>query len=87
MPSFQSKGRYGDTVDTVITLDPNQMINIAVSEPDIGFPWETRKIYEKQPGICGLKLLKGDTTIDLSCSKENWSYNNRKSVLELREDK
>ena len=87
VPKFQtepSKGAFSTTVDTIIKLTPDQSIWIGTSPMDIDFPWATKKIYRISPGICGLELIESDTVIKLDCSKSNWKYKRKQSILKIK---
>jgi hypothetical protein len=77
-------GVYSVSVDTIITLLPNQTLLVGVSPTDINFPWATKKIYKKTPGICDLAIVEQDTLIQLNCSNAVWRYKNKTSILTLK---
>ena len=51
---------------------------------DIDFPWATKNIYEKNPGICGIELIHKDSVIPLDCSKSLWKHKARWSMLKIK---
>lgn len=83
-PIDSSQGEFGAKVDTIIEVQPNESIWVGTSPVDIDFPWATKNIYKKAPGICGLELVQNDTLIKLGCTKSNWKYKKRWSTLKLK---
>lgn len=82
-PIEPNKGQFSARVDTIIEIRPKEELWIGTSPPDIDFPWATKRIYKKSPGICGIELVESESVIPLDCSKENWKYKKRWSTLEI----
>lgn len=82
------KGGYSQSFnhqkDTVIQLKPDETAWIGRSEMDIDFPWATKKIYKKTPGVCGLSLLFANRMLPLSCEKSDWKYRRGTSTLLIK---
>ena len=83
-PIDPSQGVFSVTVDTIIEVQPNQSVWVGTSPRDIDFPWATKNIYKKAPGICGLELVQNDSLIELDCTESRWKYKNRWSTLKLK---
>lgn len=83
-----SQGGYSQAFDhqkdTVIQLKPDETAWIGRSEMDIDFPWTTKKIYKKTPGVCGLSLLFANRMLPLSCEKSDWKYKLGTSTLLIK---
>lgn len=71
---------YGDTAEMVL---PKDTIVVVHSERDIDFPWRSRSIYKRKPGVCGIWLRTKAGQRQLGCSKKEWTYRKRRSVLVL----
>lgn len=78
------KDVFSTRVDTIIGLKPGEAIWIATSPMKIGFPGTAKKIYKEGPGVCGLELIEKDTVIQLGCTKSEWKYSRRESILKIR---
>lgn len=83
-PIDPNQGEFSTKVDTIIEIKPNESLWIGTSPMDIDFPWVTKNIYKKAPGICGLELIEIDTLILLDCTRENWRYKKRWSILKIK---
>lgn len=77
---------YGSPRDTVFVIAPHDYERVGGTMPDIDFPWATKRIYKEGPGLCGLKLIKADTTIDIPCTKKKWKYRHGVSRLTIRKN-
>ena len=66
-------GRYEYVEDTILELMPNSYLTIGYGDA-IGFPWETKKIFKKNPGVENFELLIRDSIIYVNKSNENWEY-------------
>lgn len=73
---------FGKRKDTTLTLKPNEELIVGLDQK-VDFPWATKNIYRKKPGICGIKKIGSDTIMTLNCSKKEWKYRKRRSVLVL----
>lgn len=87
IPNFPTKGISegwrSEHNDTVLTLQPNQVIMVGV-RTDIDFPFATKNIYKNYPGICGIKRRDADTSIDLGCTQKEWKYKRKNSNLKIQ---
>lgn len=83
-PIGKKRNMFSPTVDTVLEIQPNQTVWIRSSMTDIDFPWATKNIYKKHPGVCGLELIKEDTVISLGCTSASWKYRKRWSTLKVK---
>lgn len=83
-PTGKKLSPFSSKVDTIIEIQPNESMWIGSSMTDIDFPWATKTIYRKHPGICGLELIENDTIIPLDCSSETWKYRKRLSTLKIK---
>ncbi|MES2133371.1 MAG: hypothetical protein V4506_13570 [Bacteroidota bacterium] len=77
---------YGKRSDTVLVIAPHDYERVGGTMPDIGFPWATRRIYRESPALCGLKLIKADTTIEIPCTKKKWKYRHGASRFTIRKN-
>ncbi len=75
---------FSEAVDTLIELKPNASHWVGTSPMDIDFPWATKNIYKKTPGICGLELVQNGAIIPLDCTKSSWKYKRRCSTLKIK---
>lgn len=73
-----------EIVDTVIQIMPKESVLVNLSPMDIDFPWATKNIYRKTPGVCGLEQVEKDSIIPLGCSEEDWKYKRRTSILKIK---
>jgi len=76
-------GRYEYVEDTIIELIPNSNLTIGYGEA-IGFPWETKKIFKKNPGVENFELLIEDSINHINKSDENWKYMDGKSIYKIQ---
>lgn len=83
-PVDSNQGEFSVKVDTLIEIRPNESIWVGSSPLIIDFPWATKKIYIKNPGLCGLELLEKDKLIQLDCTSANWKYKKRRSTLTIK---
>lgn len=83
-PIDQNRGEFSAKVDTIIEISPNETLWVGTSAMDIDFPWATKNIYRKSPGICGLELVENDTLFKLDCTDSSWKYNKRWSTLKIK---
>ena len=83
-PIDPNQGEFSTRVGTIIEIKPNESIWVETSPMDIDFPWATKNIYKKTPGICGLELIESNTLIKLDCTYENWKYKKRWSTLKIK---
>ena len=83
-PIDRNQGIFSAKVDTIIMISPKESIWVGTSPMDINFPWATKTIYKKSPGICGLERIEKDTILKLDCTKSSWKYKKRWSTLELK---
>jgi hypothetical protein len=79
-----SIGPIGKTTDTIISLKPGKTIDVGYGQA-IGFPWETKKIFIKNPGIQNFKLMINDSIVPFNNGDEFWKYANGKSKLKIKE--
>ena len=77
------QGFFSELSDTIIEI-PSEENSIIGFSTDIDFPWKTKSIYKNTPGVCGLELVKKDTSILLNCTNKEWRYKKRNSVLFVR---
>lgn len=76
-------GRYEYVEDTILELMPNSYLTIGYGDA-IGFPWETKKIFKKNPGVENFELLIRDSIIYVNKSNENWEYIDGKSIYKIQ---
>ena len=75
---------FGSRRDTVLVIAPHNYERVGGTMPDIDFPWATRRIYRESPALCGLKLIKADTTIEIPCTKKKWKYRHGASGFTIK---
>ena len=83
-PIDRNQGIFSAKVDTIILIQPKESLWVGTSPLDINFPWATKAIYKKHPGICGLERIENDTVIKLDCTKSSWKYKKRWSNFKLK---
>lgn len=69
--------------DTTMVLQPKEKMVIGGASK-IDFPWGAKNIYREYPGICGVKMVKQDTMIELGCSKSEWKYHRQNTNLKIK---
>lgn len=74
---------YGKRKDTTLILKPKESIVVGINSK-IDFPWGRKNIYRFDPGMCGLKKINHDISLDLGCSKKEWKYRNGMSIMFLK---
>lgn len=72
--------------DTIFEINPREVIIVGNTLPRISgsFRAGTKKIYRQQPGLCGLKLIKADTTVEVPCTEKKWKYRHGCGMLIIR---
>ena len=83
-PIDHNHGEFSAKVDTIIEIEPNESFWVGTSSMAIDFPWATKRIYKKFPGLCGLELIRNDTLFKLDCTELSWKYKKRKSTLKIK---
>jgi hypothetical protein len=76
-------GLYSKTIDTIIELKPKQWVIVGWDKA-IGFPWETKKIYKKNPGRNNFKIVNGDSNLNLNTADKFWKYKHRTSQFKIK---
>jgi len=82
-PIEPTLSNFGERKDTTIILKPDEKALVGIGSK-IDFPWGTKNIYKNQPGICGIKKIKADTSISLGCSTSEWKYRKGRSILKIK---
>jgi hypothetical protein len=87
VPNYQADG-YGFSkgVDTVLEIGPHASHMVGATLPRVSglIGPARRRIYKEYPGVCGLKLIKPDTTVEVDCTREKWKLRRGVSVLKIR---
>lgn len=87
VPNYQANG-YGLSkgADTIIELGPHASQIIGATFPRTSglIGPALRRIYKEYPGLCGLKLIRPDTTLAVDCTKKEWKLRRGVSVLKIR---
>ncbi|MBO9702214.1 MAG: hypothetical protein J7604_18540 [Sporocytophaga sp.] len=73
-------GRYEFKEDTTIVLSPGEE-TIVSSKEKIGFPWETKKIFNENPGVYNFEVISDGSVIPFDQGFAIWKYKNRKSLF------
>jgi hypothetical protein len=73
---------YSSKIDTILTLRPNETVMVGFSNSN-GFPWETKKLYRKHPGLQNFWLIGQDTNLIINNSDQNWKYKKRSSIFKI----
>lgn len=76
--SDYSSGRQKDTTLTIQASETLIMSGIRIMHPS------KRGFYRNNPGVCGIKRLENDTSIELGCSKKEWKYRKGRSLMILK---
>jgi hypothetical protein len=74
---------YGKRIDTVIYLNPREYVTVGYSN-GIGFPWGTKSVYRKYPGIQNFEVIVNDSIFPLNSSDKYWKYKRGTSVFKIR---
>ncbi len=72
--------RFHFIEDTTIVLNSREEIRIA-SKEKIGFPWETKKIFKKYPGVDNFEVIINDSVFSIDKGPDKWKYKNGKSYF------
>lgn len=84
VPHYRANGRFSRAVDTTLEIGPHSSAFIGTTLPRVTGPvGAMRRIYRGDPGYCGLKLIKPDTTT-VACTKKEWKFKRGVSVLKIR---
>jgi hypothetical protein len=70
-------------VDTIITLKPNQKVNIAYRSRR-GRPCGTKDLYRVHPGSYNFNIINADTILQLNSNDSVWTYWNKTSTFKIR---
>ena len=73
-------GRFELIEDTTILLNSGEEIRVA-SKEKIGFPWETKKIFKKYPGVDNFEVIINDAVFSIDKGAYKWKYKNGKSYF------
>lgn len=85
VPHYQADGAFGRGVDTTLEIGPHNGAFIGSTLPRVTGPvGAMRRIYRGAPGYCGLKLVKPDTTLAVSCTEKEWKFRRGISVLKIK---
>lgn len=83
IPNFPINQNLMNTRDTVILIPADSVLLVGTSIPAIDFPWNTKKIYDKQPGKCGMKIIEIEEEKEIPCDHSNWKYRKRSSAFKI----
>jgi hypothetical protein len=87
VPNYQTNG-YGFSkgTDTIIEIGPHTSHIVGATLPRTSglIGPALRRIHKEYPGLCGLKLIKPDTTLEVDCTKKEWKLRRGVSVLKIR---
>lgn len=74
---------YERGTDTVLDVNPHDMIVIGRTLPCIAgsFRAGTKKLYSAKPGLCGVKILIGNDTTTIACTRQYWKLRRGFAVL------
>lgn len=76
---------FSRQVDTILEVKPHHVEYVGATMPRVTGPLRARKrIYKKQPGLCGLRFMRPDSTVSLGCTAKEWRYKRGTSVLTIR---
>jgi hypothetical protein len=86
VPHYQANGAFGRGVDTTLQIGPHSRAFIGSTMPRVTGPvGAMRRIYRESPGVCGVRLVKPDTSIALACTVKEWKLRRGTSVLKIRD--
>lgn len=84
VPHYQGSSVFGRGVDTILEMQAYGKLFLGTTLPRVTGPVRaTKRIYDRTPGLCGLKLIRTDTTL-IGCSRKEWKFRRGVSVLRIR---
>ena len=69
--------------DSVYQLAPNQNLLVGWNR-GIGFPWETRKLYQESPSIWNFEVENHGKTFPILKNENDWYYKRGASVYKIK---
>ncbi|WP_028980394.1 hypothetical protein [Sporocytophaga myxococcoides] len=73
-------GRFDFIKDTTIVLGSGDEMMVT-SKEKIGFPWETKKIFNENPGVDNFELICNDSVIPIDKGPSKWKYKRGRSFF------
>jgi hypothetical protein len=87
VPNYSgSDGFFRHQKDTILEIPPHDYERVGGTLPRISglIRPAQKRMYKEQPGMCGLKLVKPDTMIELACTKKKWKFRQGCATLIIR---